>query len=154
MMPQACQGTGLIVDDEPQIRRVVRHLLQGEMARVVEAASGAEGIGLAAAERPVLVVLDLGLPDMPGIEVCREIRKWSDAAIVVLSARQSDSEKALLLDAGADDYVTKPFSTLEFTARVRANLRRAQAAQQPAQRRLELGDLVMDLAARTVRRGE
>src|SRR6202035_310245 len=71
------EGTGLIVDDEPQIRRVVRNALQGELARLVEAATGSEGIDLAAAEKPILVVLDLGLPDMPGIEVCREIRKWS-----------------------------------------------------------------------------
>jgi two-component system KDP operon response regulator KdpE len=124
------------------------------MARIVEAATGREGIELAAAERPILVVLDLGLPDIPGIEVCREIRKWSSAAIVVLSVRQSDTEKALLLDAGADDYVTKPFSTLELAARVRANLRRALAAQQPSEQRIDIGGLVMDLTARTVRRGK
>jgi two-component system KDP operon response regulator KdpE len=147
-------GTALIVDDEPQIRRVVRNALQGEVSRIVEAATGSEGIDLAAAEMPILVVLDLGLPDMPGLEVCREIRKWSSAAIVVLSARQLDTDKALLLDTGADDYITKPFSTLELTARIRANLRRAQAAQQPLERRVAIGELVMDLAARTVRRGE
>ena len=148
------EGTGLIVDDEPQIRRVVRNALQGEVGRILESATGSEGIDLAAAENPILVVLDLGLPDMPGIDVCREIRTWSSAAIVVLSARQSDAEKAQLLDAGADDYVTKPFSTLEFTARVRANLRRALAAQRPSEQRLTLGEVVMDLTARTVRRGE
>jgi two-component system KDP operon response regulator KdpE len=148
------EGTGLIIDDEPQIRRVVRNALQGEMNRIVEAATGSEGIDLAAAEAPILIVLDLGLPDMAGIEVCREIRRWSNAAIVVLSARQSDSEKAQLLDAGADDYVTKPFSTLELTARVRANLRRVQAAAGTGERRVEIGDLVMDLTARTVKRGE
>jgi two-component system KDP operon response regulator KdpE len=148
------EGTGLIVDDEPQIRRVVRNALQGEVGRILEAATGSEGIDLAAAENPILVVLDLGLPDMPGIDVCREIRSWSSAAIVVLSARQSDAEKAQLLDAGADDYVTKPFSTLELAARVRANLRRALAAQRPSEQRLTLGEVVMDLTARTVRRGE
>jgi two-component system KDP operon response regulator KdpE len=155
MIPHAQrEGTGLIVDDEAQIRGVVRNALQGELGRILEAATGKEGIGLAAAERPILVVLDLGLPDMPGIEVCREIRKWSSAAIVVLSVRQSDTEKALLLDAGADDYVTKPFSTLELTARVRANLRRALAAQGPSGHRIAIGGLVMDLAARTVRRDD
>jgi two-component system KDP operon response regulator KdpE len=148
-------ATGLIVDDEPQIRRVVRNVLKSELSRIVEAATGSEGIDLAAAERPVLIVLDLGLPDMPGIDVCREIRRWSKAAIVVLSARQSDQDKAALLDAGADDYVTKPFSTLEFTARVRANLRRTLAidaggADQP----LVLGELVVDLVARTLRRAD
>jgi two-component system KDP operon response regulator KdpE len=148
-------GTGLIIDDEPQIRRVVRSALAGEVARVVEAATGSAGLDLAAAEKPAVIVLDLGLPDMPGIEVCREIRKGSTAPILVLSARHADQEKALLLDAGADDYITKPFSTLELTARVRAHLRRAEGAQAslgPPQA-LALGDLAVDLAARTVRRG-
>jgi two-component system KDP operon response regulator KdpE len=151
---QQREGTGLVIDDEPQIRRVVRNVLTGEVGRIVEAATGGEGIDMAAAENPILVVLDLGLPDMPGIEVCREIRRWSSAAIVVLSARQADTDKAALLDAGADDYLSKPFSTLELTARVRANLRRTLQAQHPSEHRLAIGALVMDLAARTVRRGE
>src|SRR5258708_9360449 len=155
MIPQGQrEGTGWLVEEEPQSRRVGRNALQGELARLVEAATGSEGIDLAAAEKPILVVLDLGLPDMPGIEVCREIRKWSSAAIVALSARQSDVEKATLLDAGADDYVTKPFSTLELTARVRANLPRAQAAHRSPEHRGATGEPVMDLAARTVPRGE
>jgi two-component system KDP operon response regulator KdpE len=146
---------GLIVDDEPQIRRVVRRALEGEVGRMLEAETGGQGIDLAAAERPGLIVLDLGLPDMPGVDVCREIRKWSSAPIIVLSARHSDHEKALLLDAGADDYVTKPFSTLELTARVRANLRRAQAPPtldraQP----IAIGGLAIDLDARTLKRGD
>lgn len=147
--------TVLIIDDEPQIRRVVKNALQSDVARVLEAGTGSEGIDLAAAERPSLVVLDLGLPDLAGVEVCREIRKWSSAPIVVLSARHSDQEKALLLDTGADDYITKPFSTIEFTARIRANLRRAQAAQLAAQLQpIGIGDLVVDLTARTLRRGD
>ncbi|MGH7624566.1 MAG: response regulator [Gemmatimonadaceae bacterium] len=146
--------TVLIIDDEPQIRRVVRNALQAEVARVLEAATGGQGISLAAAEAPALIVLDLGLPDVAGVDVCRELRKWSTAPIVVLSARHSDQEKALLLDAGADDYVTKPFSTVEFTARIRANLRRAQAAQIARQAQpMMVGDLVVELAARTLRRG-
>jgi two-component system, OmpR family, KDP operon response regulator KdpE len=148
------EGTALVVDDEPQIRRVVRNVLAGELGRIVEAATGSEGIDMAAAERPILIVLDLGLPDMPGLEVCREIRRWSSAAIVVLSARQADTDKAALLDAGADDYVSKPFSTLELKARVRANLRRTLQAQHPSAHRLAIGELAMDLAARTVRRGD
>src|SRR5678815_1832783 len=92
----------LVIDDEPQIRRVVRHALETEVKRVVEAATGREGIDVAAAERPDLVVLDLGLPDVEGIQVCREIRQWSTMPIVVLSARHSDQEKVALLDAGAD----------------------------------------------------
>ena len=96
--------------------------------RVLEAASGRDGIDLAAAERPDLVVLDLGLPDCAGLDVCREIRGWLNAPVLVLSARHSDQEKAALLDAGADDYLTKPFSTVEFRARVRAQLRRSRMA--------------------------
>ncbi len=122
--------TVLVIDDEPQIRRVVRNALkdEGDVTRTLEAATGAEGIDLAAAERPSLIVLDLGLPDMPGESVCREIRGWSTAPIIVLSARHSEREKVALLDAGADDYVTKPFSTVEFQARVRALLRRSRLA--------------------------
>jgi two-component system KDP operon response regulator KdpE len=145
--------TVLIVDDEPQIRRVVKNALRTEIARFVEAGTGREGIDLAAATRPGLIVLDLGLPDIAGLEVCREIRRWSSAPIVVLSARHSDQEKALLLDAGADDYITKPFSTLEFTARVRAHRRRFQASQhQAAPQTIAVDELRIDLAARTIRR--
>ena len=145
--------TVLIVDDEPQIRRVVKNALRTEMARFLEAGTGREGIDLAASARPALIVLDLGLPDIAGLDVCREIRRWSSAPIVVLSARHSDQEKALLLDAGADDYITKPFSTLEFTARVRAHRRRFQAAQRQATPQvITVGELRIDLAARTIRR--
>src|SRR5262245_1622802 len=139
--------TVLVIDDEPQIRRAVRNALtsgrlldadaqgvvdstavsgQGNQrgARVIEAVTGREGIDFAAAESPALIILDLGLPDMPGIEVCREIRRWSSAPIIVLSARHADTEKVALLDAGADDYLTKPFSTIELMARARAQPRR------------------------------
>jgi two-component system KDP operon response regulator KdpE len=167
--------TVLVVDDEPQIRRAVRNALasgrllgadtsasadasapdrDGSAAgvRVVEAASGREGIDLAAAESPSLIVLDLGLPDMPGIEVCREIRRWSSAPIIVLSARHADTEKVALLDAGADDYLTKPFSTIEFMARARAQLRRAQATASPNDTIVSIGDLTVDLQRRRVER--
>ena len=145
--------TVLVIDDEPQIRRVVRSSLEADGARVLEAATGREGADLAAAERPDLIVLDLGLPDMPGLEVCRELRAWSTVPVLVLSARHSDQEKAALLDAGADDYVTKPFSPVEFRARVRAQLRRARLAGAPAgEARIETGDLVIDLARRVVTR--
>lgn len=120
--------TVLVIDDEHQIRRVVRNALAGEDARVLEADTGRAGIDLAAAQRVDLIVLDLGLPDIPGLEVCRDVRGWSSAPILVLSARHSESEKIALLDAGADDYMTKPFSTGELQARVRAQLRRAHLA--------------------------
>jgi two-component system KDP operon response regulator KdpE len=143
----------LIIDDEQQIRRVVRHALADDFARVLEAETGERGIDLAAAERPALIVLDLGLPDMTGSDVCVEIRKWLDAPILVLSARHSDQEKVALLDAGADDYVTKPFSTIELKARVRALLRRTAARGANGATTIQCGELKVDLDARTLTRG-
>ena len=145
--------TILVIDDEPQIRRVVRHALEADDARVLEAATGREGLDVAAAARPDLIVLDLGLPDLAGLDVCRDIRAWSSVPLLVLSARHSDREKAELLDAGADDYVTKPFSTLELQARVRAQLRRARAAVPAASGdRVEVGGVAIDLVRRVVTR--
>lgn len=142
----------LVIDDEAQIRRVVRNALASDTVRVIEAATGAEGIDSAAAERPGLIVLDLGLPDISGEEVCRQIRGWSTAPILVLSARHSDVEKVALLDAGADDYLTKPFSTIELQARTRALMRRAQRTRDGVGPRIEHEGLVMDLAKRTLSR--
>lgn len=139
----------LVIDDEAQIRRVVRNALVHDFARVLEASTGAEGIDLAAAQRPALIVLDLGLPDTSGIEVCREVRRWSAAPLLVLSARQSDDEKVALLDAGADDYVTKPFSTTELQARIRALLRRSASATTPATV-ITSGSLTIDVTRRVV----
>jgi two-component system KDP operon response regulator KdpE len=149
---RAARGTLLVIDDEPQIRRVVRNTLAADFARVVEAATAEAGVDTAAAERPDFVVLDLGLPDAAGIDVCRELRKWLESPILVLSARQADGEKVALLDAGADDYMTKPFSPDELRARVRAHLRRTQAASAVPDARIVRGDLVIDLDARVVRR--
>jgi len=141
----------LVIDDELPIRRVVRNAFQ-EMARVVDAATGAQGIDFASAERPSLIILDLGLPDMQGIDVCREIRSWSSVPILVLSARHSDEEKVRLLDAGADDYLTKPFSTSELQARARALLRRVATSAGSTDVRIEIGGLALDLGARTLSR--
>jgi two-component system, OmpR family, KDP operon response regulator KdpE len=142
----------LIIDDEPQIRRVVRNTLEQDGLRILEAVTGREGADLAAAHRPDLIVLDLGLPDMPGLSVCQELRAWSRAPVVVLSARHSDTEKATLLDAGADDYVTKPFSPVELRARVRAQLRRARLAGAPLVTCIRTGELAIDLERRVVTR--
>ena len=114
----------LIIDDEPQIRRAVQNALAADFESVLEAGTGRAGIDLAAAQQPGLLVLDLALPDMAGIDVCREVRRWSAAPIIVLSARHSEPEKVALLDAGADDYITKPFSPAELRARVRLLLGR------------------------------
>ena len=143
--------TILVVDDEAPIRRVVKSAVSAHATRFDEAATGQEGIDLAAAEKPNLIVLDLGLPDMSGADVCRAIRGWSTAPIVVLSARHSDDEKVELLNSGADDYVTKPFSTSEFQARVGAHLRRvALAKNDTGSPRIELDGLVIDLTQRSV----
>ena len=118
----------LIIDDEPQIRVAVRDALREVAERIGEAATGAEGLNAATSERPELVILDLGLPDTAGVDVCRELRRLLASPIIVLSARHSEDEKVLLLNAGADDYVTKPFSVLELAARARAQLRRARSS--------------------------
>src|SRR5690348_15226211 len=143
--------TVLVIDDEPQIRRIVRSALHAASTRVVEAESGATALEQVTAERPQLVILDLGLPDISGAEICRELRARTRSPILVLSARHSDNEKVALLDAGADDYMTKPFSTAELQARVRALLRRsARGDTADADTRVESGDLVIDLVARTL----
>jgi len=146
--------TILVVDDEPQIRRAVHHALEDDDTRVVEAANASDALTVAGAEQPELIILDLGLPDKPGIDVSRELRGWTDAPILVLSARQSDEEKVALLDAGADDYMTKPFSTVELQARVRALLRRTRTGT-TNEPQVRSGALLIDLVARTAAvRGE
>jgi two-component system KDP operon response regulator KdpE len=140
----------LVIDDEPDIRRSLIAGLTSESTRVVSAATAREGIELASAQPPDLVVLDLGLPDAQGIDVCRELRAWSSARIVVLSARHAESEKISLFEAGADDYVAKPFSLGEFVARVQAHLRRVHAGDTPAV--IEFDGLEVDLQRRRVRR--
>ena len=144
--------TLLVIEDDVQIRRAVKSALTGSADRIVEAANGREGLALAASWRPDLVVLDLGLPDIPGIAVCREIRTWGKMPIVVLTARHAEDEKVALLDAGADDYITKPFSNREFAARVRAQLRRALTISIAANAVVSVADLTIDLAARRVER--
>ncbi|MFL5606200.1 MAG: response regulator [Gemmatimonadaceae bacterium] len=143
----------LVIDDEPQIRRVVRNALADMSYEVDEAGTAREGMDLAVSKRPALIILDLGLPDRDGLDVCRDLRSFTAAPIIVLSARHSDREKEQLLDAGADDYVTKPFSTVELKARVRAQLRRATRDPEMSQTSVVSAQHVtIDLATRTVRR--
>jgi two-component system KDP operon response regulator KdpE len=144
----------LVVDDEFQIRRALKNALREVADHVVEAGTGKEGIELAAGQHPDLVVLDLGLPDMAGADVCREIRGFSTMPIVVLSARHDETDKVRLLSLGADDYVTKPFSTVELLARVKAQLRRARTQLTAApESPIVAGDLSIDIARRVLVRG-
>jgi two-component system KDP operon response regulator KdpE len=135
----------LIVDDEPQITRVLRTALstQGYSLRV--ASNGVEGMEAVHDWRPDLVITDLAMPQMDGVELCRSIRAVSEVPILVLSVRNQDRTKIEALDAGADDYVTKPFSIQELQARVRAQLRRRFASQPEAQQVIALGDFVIDI---------
>ena len=119
----------LVVDDEPQIRRVLRSTLTFRGYELVEASSGEEALELARKVKPDLVLLDVNLPGMSGIETCREIRRLTDAPIIMLTVRNAERDKVVALDAGADDYVTKPFGVEELLARVRASLRRHSSAE-------------------------
>ena len=143
--------TVLVLDDEAPIRRVVKHALAAEGVRVIEAGTAREGLDLAAAERPDLIVLDIGLPDGTGEGVCRELRGWTQVPILVLSARHSDAEKVALLEAGADDYVTKPFSPVELKARLRALLRRVRPESAEGDGTITHGGLKIDLVRRAVK---
>ena len=143
----------LVVEDEPQIRRFVCSALRDESCRASEAGSVAQGLDLAARERPDLVILDLGLPDRDGVDFIRELRVWSAVPVLVLSARSEESDKISALDAGADDYLTKPFSIGELRARVRAMLRRSQMqGDTGAGARHVFGDVEVDLLRRSIRR--
>ncbi len=140
----------LVVDDEPQIIRALRINLRVRRYDVVIAATGTEALEQAARHPPDLVILDLGLPDLDGVEVIEGLRGWTDAPIIVLSGRADSTDKVEALDAGADDYVTKPFGMDELLARMRAVRRRTAGDGDEPQ--VQLGDLVVDLAAKRVRR--
>jgi two-component system KDP operon response regulator KdpE len=140
----------LVVDDEPQILRALRINLRVREYEVHVAATGAEALTMASRYPPDLVILDLGLPDLDGVEVIQGLRGWTKAPIIVLSGRADSTDKVEALDAGADDYITKPFGVEELLARMRAAVRRTGAAED--QPRIRLGDLVVDLAAKRVTR--
>jgi two-component system KDP operon response regulator KdpE len=142
----------LVVDDENSIRRYLRAALGAQGFSVYEAANGQEAIQGVLAHRPDLIILDLGLPDMDGIEVTRQLREWSQIPIIILSVREAEVDKIAALDAGADDYLTKPFGTGELMARMRVVMRRLSSkADEPV---LQVGALCMDLARRIVTVGE
>ena len=141
----------LVIEDESQIRRFVRAALEDEGWDVYEAENGAQGLAEAGARKPDLIVLDLGLPDREGIDVIRDLRTWSSVPVLILSARAEEEDKIAALDAGADDYLTKPFGVGELLARTRALLRRPRAdADEPI---VAFGDVRADLSRRVVIRG-
>lgn len=141
----------LIVEDEPPIRRFLRASLTDEGYRFNEAESGSEALKLAAREPPDLVLLDLGLPDMDGLEILKQFREWSKSPVIVLSARGQENDKVRALDAGADDYLTKPFGVGELLARIRVALRHAASSTSPtAEPVFQIGELKVDLAAHQV----
>jgi two-component system KDP operon response regulator KdpE len=140
----------LVVEDEPQVMRFLRATLPGHGYRVIEAATGSEALTQSSTHLPDLVLLDLGLPDLDGVEVTRRIRAWSSTPIIVISAREAERQKVEALDAGADDYLTKPFGTGELLARMRAALRRRAGDGGTASATFSTGDLRVDLAARRV----
>lgn len=141
----------LLVDDEPQILRLLRASLTAQGYRVIEAATGRQALSMAASQPPDLILLDLGLPDLDGLAVAREIRRWSTVPIIVLTARGLEKDKVAALDEGADDYVTKPFGTAELLARVRVALRHAARIKSGEEEPMfRSGNLTVDLAARRV----
>ena len=147
----------LVIDDEPQILRAIRTILTEKQFKVTTANRGEEGLTLAAVNEPDLIILDLGLPDMDGVEVCTRLREWTQIPIIILSVRDSERDKVAALDMGADDYLTKPFGIEELLARVRVALRHSasrNAAQGTQSKVVKAGPITIDLAWHIVKRGE
>jgi two-component system KDP operon response regulator KdpE len=142
------KATALVIDDESQIRKLLRILLEQEQYRALESDSGRHGLSEVALRRPDVVLLDLGLPDMDGLEVLKRVRQWSQVPVLILSVKDSPEDKVAALDAGADDYVTKPFEATELLARLRAIQRRAPAGVESAH--FEAGHLAIDFNSHTV----
>lgn len=141
----------VIIDDEVQIRRLLRVALESENYQVHEAETGQLGLVEIANRKPAVILLDLGLPDIDGLQVLKRLREWSEAPVIVLTVRNDEQEKVAALDAGAEDYVTKPFSTPELLARLRAAQRKTRPAEEISV--FKHGDLMVDLTARVVTRG-
>ncbi len=144
----------LVVDDEPQIQRAIRTILTEKGFRVTTASNGNEGLTLAAANEPDIIILDLGLPDMDGVEVCTRLREWTQCPIIILSVRDGERDKVAALDKGADDYLTKPFGIEELLARVRVALRHAAGRQGTQSKQVKAGQITIDLAWHIVKRGD
>jgi two-component system, OmpR family, KDP operon response regulator KdpE len=141
----------VLIEDEPQIRKFLRATLEGQGYRLFEATSGADGVVEVGSRQPDVVIVDLGLPDMDGLDVIRRMREWTDVPVIVLSARGGERDKVTALDAGADDYVSKPFSAGELLARIRVALRHTAGASHEADDAVfEVGSLRVDLLRRQV----
>jgi len=141
----------VLIEDEPQIRKFLRATLAGQGYRLFEATTGADGVVEVGSRQPDVVIVDLGLPDMDGLDVIRRVREWTDVPVIVLSARGQDRDKVVALDAGADDYVSKPFGAGELLARIRVALRRTAGASHEADDAVfKVGELRVDLLHRQV----
>jgi len=149
--PAPARPVVLLIEDEPQIRRFLRAALGTQGFRLIEAATGEEGLAAAATRQPEIIILDLGLPDMDGLDIIGRVREWSTIPIIILSARGQERDKITALDAGADDYVAKPFGVGELLARMRVAVRHAaRGAGDPGESKFSVGDLQVDLAQRQV----
>jgi two-component system KDP operon response regulator KdpE len=153
-MTSADGPTVLLIDDEPPIRRLLRTALAAHDYRLVESATGEDGLQQAATRQPDLIIVDLGLPDIDGIQVIRRLREWTATPIIVLSARGQEHDKIEALEAGADDYVSKPFGVGELVARLRAAWRRVTRGQQPDEPLFTVGGLKVDQGLRRIFVGE
>lgn len=144
----------LLIDDEPQILRALKTILTANHFQVAAASTGEQGIALAVAQPPDMIILDLTLPDMDGIRICEQIREWSRVPIIVLSVRDNEKDKVAALDKGADDYLTKPFGIEELLARIRVGLRHSEQSLGNAKRVIKAGLVTIDLASHVVTRAE
>jgi two-component system KDP operon response regulator KdpE len=144
----------LVIDDEPQIQRAIRTILTEKGFKVATASNGEEGLTLAATNEPDIIILDLGLPDMDGVEVCERLREWTQCPIIILSVRDREQDKVTALDKGADDYLTKPFGIEELLARLRVALRHSTSRLGTQSKVIHAGPLVIDLAWHIVKRGD
>lgn len=143
----------LLIDDEPQILRALKTILAVSHFQVITAMTGELGIAMAAAQQPNLIILDLTLPDMDGIQVCQEIRSWSQVPIIVLSVRDNEKDKVAALDMGADDYLVKPFGIEELMARIRVALRHSDLTLSTRQSLIQVGNITIDLVKHEVSKG-
>jgi two-component system KDP operon response regulator KdpE len=144
----------LVIDDESQILRALRTILTAHSYRVTISNRGEDGMAIAASEQPDLIILDLGLPDLDGVEICRRLRTWTQIPVIILSVRDQEKEKVQALDTGADDYLVKPFGIEELLARIRAALRHSIQTAGGIQPVVRSGDLEIDLAQHVVNRGK